>query len=65
MEHFYCSETRLPQSILVQHWAGGSAVCNVCQKQKKGSVIPFYDMKIFYENILQQIVSAIIFTLMG
>jgi len=34
-------------------------------KTKRGSVIPFYDMKIFYENILQQIVSAIVFTLMG
>lgn len=34
-------------------------------KNEKESVIPFYDMKIFYENILQQIVSAIIFTLMG
>jgi hypothetical protein len=34
-------------------------------KNKKGSVIPFYDTKIFYENFLQQIVSAIIFPLMG
>lgn len=34
-------------------------------KNEKGCVIPFYDMKIFYKNILQQIVSAIIFTLMG
>jgi len=25
-------------------------------KIEKGSVVPFYDMKIFYENILQQIV---------
>lgn len=34
-------------------------------KNKKGSVIRFYDMKIFYENFLQQILSAIIFPLMG
>jgi len=34
-------------------------------KNEKESVIPFYDTKIFYENIVQQIVSAIIFTLMG
>jgi len=34
-------------------------------KMKKESVIPFYDMKIFYESIVQQIVSAIIFTLKG
>jgi len=34
-------------------------------KNEKESVIPFYDTKIFYESIVQQIVSAIIFTLMG
>jgi len=34
-------------------------------KNEKRSVIPFYDMKIFYENFLQQTVSAIIFTLVG
>jgi len=34
-------------------------------KNESESVIPFNDTKIFYENIVQQIVSAIIFTLMG
>jgi uncharacterized membrane protein YqgA involved in biofilm formation len=34
MEPLYCSEACLSQSILVQCWAGGSAVCKVCSKQK-------------------------------
>ena len=65
MEHLYCSEACLPPSPFFYNIGLEVVLFVMYVKNEKGSVIPFYDMKVFYENILQQIVSAIIFTLMG